>query len=82
MWRICSSAEVVDALAFQQDLPAGHAAGRLQQADDGRAGERLARARFAHHAQDLARRDGEGNVVQRAQGAAAAREFDHEVFDF
>jgi hypothetical protein len=70
--------QVVDALAFEQDLAAGHAARRLQQADDGGAGERLARARFAHHAQDLARRDVEGDVVQRAQGAAAV-EFDDEV---
>ena len=56
--------------------------GRLQQADDGRAGERLARAGLPHHAQDLAGCDGEGNVVQGAQGTATAREFDNEVFDF
>jgi hypothetical protein len=37
---------------------------------------------LAHHAQDFAGRDGEGNVVQRAQGAAAVRKLDDEVFDF
>ncbi len=74
--------QMVDALALQQDLAAGHAPGRLQQADDGRAGERLAGARLAHHAQDLARCNGEGNVVQRAQRAAPAGEFDDQVLDF
>jgi hypothetical protein len=49
--------EVVDALAFEQDLPAGHPPGRLQQADDGRAGQRLARAGFTHDTEDLSRRD-------------------------
>ena len=81
MWRICLVVEVVDALAFQQDLPAGDAARRLQQADDGRAGERLARAGLADHAQDLAGRDVEGDVVERAQRAAAAGKFDDEVLD-
>src|SRR6218665_1325281 len=37
-------AELVDALALQQDLARDDAARRLQQADDGRAGERLAGA--------------------------------------
>jgi hypothetical protein len=32
--------------------------------------------------EDLARRDGEGHVVQSAQRAAAAGEFDDEVLDF
>ena len=31
--------QVVDALALQQDLATGHATGRLEQADDGRAGQ-------------------------------------------
>ena len=34
--------QVVDALALQHHLAGGDAAGRLQQADDGRASERLA----------------------------------------
>ncbi len=74
-------AQVVDALPLQQDLAAGDAARRLQQADDRGAGERLAGARFAHHAEDLARCDLERDVVQRAQRAAPAREFDDEVLD-
>jgi len=75
-------AEVVDALAFEQDLARCHAARGLQQADDGSASERFARAGLPHHAQDLAGCNGEGNVVQGAQGTATAREFDNEVFDF
>ncbi len=75
-------AEVVDALAFQQDLARGHAPRRFQQADDGGARERLARARLAHHAQDFAGGDGKRNVIQGTQRAAPTREFDNEVFDF
>jgi hypothetical protein len=74
-------AEVVDALALQPDLAAGHAARRLEQADDGRARERLAGARLAHHAEDFSRRDVEGNPVERAQRASAVRKLDDEVFD-
>ena len=43
--------------------PAGDAARRLEQADDRGAGERFAGARFADHAEHLARRDVEGDVV-------------------
>ena len=73
--------QVVDALAFEQHLAAGHAPGWLQQADDGGARQRFARARFAHHAEDFAGRDVERDVVQRAQRAAPAGEFDHQVLD-
>ena len=38
--------QIVDALAVEQDLPAGDPAWRLQQADDGGAGERLAGTGF------------------------------------
>src|SRR6218665_77136 len=75
-------AELVDALALQQDLARDDAARRLQQADDGRAGERLAGAGFPHHAQNLAGCDGKADVIERAQAAAPAGEFDHQVFDF
>ena len=53
--------QIVDALAVEQDLAAGDAAGRLEQADDRRAGDRFAGAGFADHAQHLARRDVEGD---------------------
>ena len=59
--------------------PRGDAAGRLEQADDGVAGQRLARARFAHHAQHLAGRDVERHVVDREQRAAPRRELDAQV---
>ena len=78
---MASKPEVVDALAFEQDLPAGHAARRFEQADDGRARERLAGARFAHHAEDFSRCDVEGNLVDGTQRAATVRKFDDEVFD-
>ena len=74
--------QVVDARAIEQDLPTGHPAGWLQQADDGRAGERLAGAGFTHHAQDFARRDIEVDVVQGQQRAVAGGELDTQMFDF
>jgi hypothetical protein len=73
--------QVVDALTFEQDLPPRHAARWLQQTDDGRARERFARTRFAHHAQDFAGRDVERYIVQRTQGAVAVGELHHQVFD-
>jgi hypothetical protein len=74
--------QVVNALALQQDLTAGDAPGRLQQPNDGRPRERLARARLAHHAQHLARSDVKGDVVQRQQCAATGGELHPEVADF
>ena len=74
--------QVVDALAGQANLPASNAAGRLQQADDGRTRERLAGARFTHHAQDFTRGDVKGDVIQRQQGAAPGGEFNPQVLDF
>ena len=62
--------------------PAGDAPGRLEQADDGGAGQRLAGARLADHAEDLARRDVERDVVEREQRAAPGRELDAQVADF
>ena len=47
--------KVVDAPAGEADLAFGDAAGRIDQADDRRAGQRLARAGFADDAEHLAR---------------------------
>ena len=60
-------------------IAAGDAARRFQETDDGVAGQRLASARFAHHAQHLAGRDVEGDIVDREQGAAPRRELDAQV---
>jgi glycine/D-amino acid oxidase-like deaminating enzyme len=65
--------EVVDALAIEPDLAAGDAAGGLEQADDGGAGHRLARAGFADDAENFAFVDLEGDVVDGDQRAAAIR---------
>ena len=73
--------QVVDAPAVEADLAAGDAPGRVEQADDRRAGQRLARARLADDAQDLARRDRERDVVEREQGPAARGELDPEMAD-
>ena len=72
--------QVINALAFQQNFSAGDAPGRLQQADDGRAGQRLAGTRFTHHAQNFTRCDVKGNAVQRPQRAVPAGKLDNQVF--
>ena len=74
--------QVVDALAGEPDLAAGDAPGRVEQADDRRAGERLAGTRLADDAEHLAGRDRERDVVERQQRAAARRELDAQVADF
>src|SRR5258708_34983766 len=73
--------QVVDAPSFEPDLARGDAAGWLEQADDGVAGQRLAGARFADDAQNLAGGDVERHVVDGEQGAAPRRELDAQVLD-
>src|SRR5476651_2333555 len=74
--------KIVDALALEPYLAGGNAARRLEQADDGIAGERFARARLAHDAQHFTGRNVERDVVDREQGAAPRRKLDAEVLHF
>ena len=69
--------EMVNALTFEQDLPASDTPRRLQQTNDGRAGEGFTRARFTNHTEDFTGGDIERNVVQRTQRAAASGKFDN-----
>ena len=71
--------QAVETPAFRHALTPGHPTRRLQQADDGCAGQRLACARFTHHAQDLTRCNREADMVQRTQHATARGEFHHQV---
>ena len=73
--------QIVDAPAIEQHLPGADAAGRVDQSDDRRAGQRFARAGFADDAEDLAWRDGKRHVVHRDQQAAARRKLDPEALD-
>ena len=66
--------EVIDAQAGQQDLAAGNASGRIDQADGRKARDGFAGAGFADHAQHLALGDLEGDAVDRAQRLAAGGE--------
>ena len=75
------SVQVVDALAVKPNAATGDAPGWLEQTNDGRAGERLAGTRLAHHAQHLTGGHAEGHTVQSPQHAPAAGELDHQVFD-
>ena len=72
--RICSCGRLSMRRPASRISPPAMRPWRFEQADDGRAGERLAGARLADHAQHLARRDVEGDAVQRHQRAAARRE--------
>jgi hypothetical protein len=59
--------QVVDALAFKQDLAPGDPARRFEQADDGGARERLAAHRTRRPRPGSRRRDVERDVVERAR---------------
>src|SRR5258708_19302435 len=72
---------MVDALAGEEDAARGDAPGRIDEADDGGAGDRLAGAGLADHAQHLARADREGDVVDRDQRRPPRREFDAQMLD-
>ena len=71
--------QVVDALPAQQHLASGDPPRRLDQADHRRAGDRLAGAGFADHAENFARRDVERHAVDRREGAAAGRKLDFQI---
>ncbi len=49
--------QIVDAPAIEQNLSGADPAGRIDQPDDRRAGQRFARAGFADDAEDFARRE-------------------------
>ena len=59
--------QVIDPHARQIDLAAGDAAGRIDQSDDGQAGDRFAGAGLADHAEHFALGDVEGHAVDRVQ---------------
>ena len=71
--------QMIDPHSRQIDLAAGDAAGRIDQPDDGKAGDRFAGAGLADHAEHFALGDVEGDAVDRAQRAAAGEEFHLEV---
>jgi hypothetical protein len=73
--------QVVDAAPRQPDLAAGDAAGRIDEADHGGAGHRLAGAGLADDAQDLAPGDVERDPVDRLEDAAPGDELDAQVAD-
>ena len=72
-------AQPVDAPAGEQHFAAGDAAGRLEQADHRHAGERLAGAGLADHAEHLAGCDRERDIVDGDQRAAPRRELHAQV---
>ena len=59
--------QMIDPHPRQIDLAAGDAAGRIDQADHGKARDRFAGAGFADHAEHFALGDVEGDAVDRAQ---------------
>ena len=79
MRRISSGGRLSIRMPDRQDLAAGDAAGRIDQADHGQAGDGLAGAGFADHAQHLALGDVERDAVDGAQRAAAGDELDLQV---
>ena len=73
--------QVVDALAVEQNFAARHFARGLEQTDDGRASQRFAGTRLAHHTQNFARSNVERHFVQRPERAVAVGELHHQIVD-
>ena len=71
-----------DVLALEQDLARARLQRLGEQAHDGEGDHRLARARFAHQADDLARIDGEAHLVDGELAVGALGQRDGEVADF
>ena len=79
--RIASYGQIVDAAPGKADFAATDAPGRIDEPDDRGTGQRLAGARLADHAQDLARRERERDVVHRDERAVPRRELDAQPVD-
>ncbi len=73
--------QIVDPIARQQDLATGNPSRRIDEARDGRTGDGLSGAGFAHHAQHLAARNVEGDAVDGLERAAPRDEFHTQVAD-
>ena len=71
-----------EVVSLEQDAAADDAARRIDQAHDGKAGDGLARARFADQPQHLAARHAEGDIVHRLHHAGAGEEMRAQVADF
>src|SRR6056297_1260863 len=68
-------------LAAQQYLARGDPRGRIEKADHGISGHGFARPGFAHHAEDLARRDIVAHMIYRPQDAMPRGDFHDKVAD-
>src|SRR5687767_4485296 len=73
--------QVVDAAALEPDFARGDAPRRLEQADHREAGDRLAGARLADHAEHLPGRNRKTDRVDRGERAAARRELHRQALD-
>ncbi len=71
--------KVIDARALKVDLTAGNARGPVQKPNDGVPGHRLARSRFADHAQDLSGGDIKRHPIHRLQKRGAGGDFHHKI---
>ena len=69
-------------LALEQDLALGRLQRLGQQAHDGEGDHRLARARFAHQADDLAGIDGEAHLFDGMDAVGAGRQGNGQIADF
>ena len=73
--------QVINAPAFQDDFALGDTAWRLQQADNGGAGQGFTGARFTHHPKYFAWRNIKRDVIHRHQGAMPGGKFNPQVAD-
>src|SRR5205814_6274638 len=73
--------QVIDAPSAKPDFPRTDPSGRIDQADDGRAGERLARPGFADDAEHFARRNRQRYAIYRNQRSLTRWKLDAQILD-
>ncbi|EEC12647.1 hypothetical protein IscW_ISCW009209 [Ixodes scapularis] len=73
--------QIVDALAFQQDLTAADATGGIEQTNNGGTRQGFAGTGLPHHSQHFTGGDGKGHMIQGLEHTTPGREFDTQVLD-
>jgi len=81
-WTHLLRRQVVDARPPQKNLTLTDASGRLEQTNDGGAGQRLTGTGLAHQAKNFPRFNAEADLIQGLEHRTSLRKLDTEVADF
>ena len=74
--------KVVDPATIQIYPSVGNPSGRFQQAENRRAGQGFAGARFSHHPQNLSGIDVQRDIIHSHQSSPAGGKFDPKILNF